>query len=124
MEQAQTFELLLAERSDIPKLSHIHVVACLPDNAFSLYFSTAEEFNQRVTEMLEMQVGDPTWRHIKAVDKKTGEIAAWASWNTPTDAQILERDAKAGTKIADSAGGFDFPPGLPMFVQADTDKWL
>jgi hypothetical protein len=94
MDQAPIFELASATREDIPRLAHIHVVAYLPDNAFKLYFSTPQEFEKRVTEMLEGQVGDPTWQHIKAVDKNTGEIAAWASWNMPTDAQIRERMKK------------------------------
>lgn len=79
--------------------------------------------------MLKGQVGDPTWQHIKAVDKKTGTIAAWASWTTPTDAQIRDRDEKVVTKKGSTEKGkakgeFDFPPGLPMYVQNDTDRWL
>ncbi|KAI4217573.1 MAG: hypothetical protein LQ351_000169 [Letrouitia transgressa] len=129
MDQAQTFTLTPADRNDIGRLAHIHVVACLPDNAFRLYFATEAEFEKRVTEMLEAQVGDPTWQHIKAVDKKTGTLAAWASWNIPTDTQVRERDEKAATKIVDKdkgvgKGEFDFPPGLPTYVQEDTDKWL
>ncbi|KAJ8068612.1 hypothetical protein OCU04_002319 [Sclerotinia nivalis] len=53
--------------------------------------------------MLEGQVGDPAWYHIKAVDNETGEIAAWASWNIPTDAKIKERDEKAAAKISAKA---------------------
>jgi hypothetical protein len=61
MDRAPTFELAPAERKDIPRLAYIHVVApVLPDNASGLYFTTATEFEQRVTEMLEGQVGDPT----------------------------------------------------------------
>jgi Acetyltransferase (GNAT) domain len=126
---APTFELAPAERKDIPRLAYIHVVACLPDNAFGLYFATAREFEQQVTEMLKDQVGDSTWQHVKAVDKKTGVLAAWASWNTPSDDQIRERDKKAMAKIVDhkkgmSKGEFDFPPGLPLYVREDTDRWL
>ncbi|KAL8698050.1 MAG: hypothetical protein Q9201_006786 [Fulgogasparrea decipioides] len=129
MNHPSTFELAPVERKDIPRLAHIHVIACLPDNAFKLYFATPREFEQRVTEMLEGQVGDSAWQHIKAVDKKTGVLAAWASWNTPTDADIRERDKKAAGKLVDSRndkvkGGFDFPPGLPTYVQQDTDQWL
>ncbi|TGO24599.1 hypothetical protein BPAE_0099g00350 [Botrytis paeoniae] len=125
----QSFELAPATRADIPRLAYIHVVACLPDNAFALYFDNLKVFEQRVTDMLEGQVGDPNWQHIKVVDKDTDEITAWASWNTPTDAEIREQDEKAATKILASTKGlakgeFDFPPGLPMFVQADTDRWL
>ena len=127
MDRAPTFELAPAERKDIPRLAHIHVVACLPDNAFGLYFATSTEFEKRVTEMLEGQVGDPTWLHVKAVYKETGVLAAWASWNTPTDAQIRDRDEKAAAKVADSkeckgTGEFNFPPGLSTYVQEDTDK--
>ncbi|KAF7904747.1 hypothetical protein EAF00_002081 [Botryotinia globosa] len=120
MNQASpTFELAPATRADIPRLAYIHVVACLPENAFALYFDNPKEFEQRVTEMLEGQV----------VDKDTGEITAWAPWNTPTDVEIRERDEKAAAKILASKqdlakGEFDFPSGLPMFVQADTDRWL
>jgi GNAT superfamily N-acetyltransferase len=133
MVHAPTFDLIPAERTDIQRLAHIHVVACLPDNAFALYFASPAEFEKRVIEMLEGQVGDPTWKHIKAINKKTGELAAWASWNTPTDAQISSRDKSVVTaeKAADSEkikhldkGEFDFPPGLPLYVQQDTDKWL
>lgn len=129
MDHSRTFELAPAERKDIPRLAHIHVVACLPDNAFALYFATPAEFEKRVTDMLEGQVSDPTWQHIKAVDKETGVVAAWASWNTPTDEQIRERDEKAVAMIVDSEkstvkGDFDFPPGLPIYVQQDTEKWL
>ena len=131
MEHRPTFDLLPATREDIPRLSHIHAITCLPDNAFKLYFPTAAEFEERVTAMLEGQVGDPSWQHINAVDKKTGELAAWASWNTLTDAEIRERDEKAAAKESADVekgklgkGELDFPPGLPMFVQADTDRWL
>jgi GNAT superfamily N-acetyltransferase len=127
-----TFELSPAERADIPRLAHIHVVACLPDNCFSLYFSTAKEFEERVTDMLEGQVGNPTWRHIKAVDQKTGEVAAWASWNITTDAEVRQRDEKASVNSAIGGerggekrkGDFDFPQGLPVYVQEDTERWL
>lgn len=44
MDHATTFELALAERKDIQRLAHIHVVACLPDNAFGLYFANTTEF--------------------------------------------------------------------------------
>ncbi|KAF7954773.1 uncharacterized protein EAE97_000032 [Botrytis byssoidea] len=130
MNQASpTFELAPATRADIPRLAYVHVVACLPDNAFALYFDNPKEFEQRVTEMLEGQIGDPNWQHIKVVDKDTGEITAWASWNTPAHVEIRERDEKAAAKILASKkdlakGEFDSPPGLPMFVQADTDRWL
>lgn len=129
----QPFDLLPAERQDIPRLSYIHVVACLPDNAFKLYFADPSEFEKRVTEMLEGQIGRPTWKHIKAVDKETGQIAAWASWNTPTNDEIRQRDQEQARKEEISAknnkktlqgSDFDFPPGLPVYVQQDTDKWL
>lgn len=131
MNQKFSFDILPAVREDIPRLSQIHVVACLPDNAFKLYFDEPDEFNKRVTEMLEGQVGTPTWKHIKAVDRETGQIAAWASWNTPTDEEIKQRDreqsekdAAASNKHTLQGSDFDFPPGLPVFVQQDTDKWL
>jgi hypothetical protein len=124
-----TFQLLPAERADIPRLAHIHVMCCLPDNAFSLYFASPQEFERRVVDMLEDQVGDPTWRHIKVVNKKTSILAAWASWNTPTDADIQERDEQLVVEAASpesrtGRGHFDFPPGLPVFVEEDTTKWL
>lgn len=129
MRMPASFELLPMEREEIPRISYIHVVACLPDNAFGLFFATSKEFEDRVSEMLINQVGDPTWKHIKAVDRETGSIAAWASWNTPTDDQIRERDAKsvAGSPASGkdkTKGGFDYPPGLPLYVAEDTEKWL
>ncbi|KAF2235473.1 hypothetical protein EV356DRAFT_566361 [Viridothelium virens] len=124
-----SFELAPAERKDIPMLARIHVIACLPDNAFALYFATAAKFEKCVTVMLEEQVGDSTWRHIKAVDKKTRVLAAWASWNLPTEHQIRERDEKSAAKKIEAESGrakgeFNFPPGLPSYVQEDTDRWL
>ena len=129
MDHSSTFELSPVERQDIPRLAHIHEVACLSDNAFRLCFATPTDFTKRVTEMLEGQVGDSTWQHIKVVDKKTGVLAAWASWNMPTDSQIREQDEKSAAKIEDfkkgsGKGGFDFPAGLPTYVQEDTDRWL
>ena len=119
-----TFELVQAERGDIPRLAQIHVIACQPDNAFSLYFSTAEEFERRVVDMLEGQVGDPSWKHIKAMDKETNTPVAWASWETPTDDKIRARDATNSSISGKGKGEFDFPQGLPQYVQEDTDKWL
>ena len=127
MDNAPTFELLPAELEDVPRLAYIHSVACLPDNAMKLYFETAAEFEKRVSDMLKGQVGKLTWHHVKAVDKKTGKIAAWASWKTPTDAQIREHDENVAAMIRDSEDGkgdFDFPPGLPTYVHTDTDRWL
>ena len=129
MVSAPGFRLEPATRADIPRLSQIHVIACLPDNAFKLYFPTAAEFEARVTEMLEGQVGEPTWKHIKAVDSATGQPAAWASWHTPPDAELRKRDSEMETKrkLTDGVPGkgeFDFPPGLPQFVQEDTDRWI
>ena len=120
-----SFELTPACRKDIEIMAHIHVMACLPDNAYKLYFPTPLEFTMRVRKMLEGQVGDPTWQHMKVVDKKTGEIAAWASWNIPTHDQIRERDRKAAKKVAssDKTVGKGFPPGLPTHVKEETDKW-
>jgi hypothetical protein len=98
MDSLPNFDLLPAIREDSTRISQIHVIACLPDNAFGPYFSTPAEFEKRVTSMLEGQVGDPSWTHIKAVDKKTGGLAALASWNTLTDAEMRERDEKAVAK--------------------------
>lgn len=119
MASSSSFELRVAERIDIPRLADIHVMACLPDNAFGLYFSNPKEFHKRVVDMLEGQVEDPAWLHVKAVDKETGVIAAWASWNTLTDEEIRERDRKAAARKSKATedglgkGEFDFPPGLP-----------
>jgi Acetyltransferase (GNAT) domain len=128
MAEEATFDLFPAVREDIPRLSHIHVVACLPDNAFKIYFDEPSEFDKRVTEMLEGQLGTPKWKHIKAVDRQTGQVAAWASWNTPTDEEIQQRDKEQAENDAKKqtlqGSDFDFPPGLPVLVQQDTDKWL
>lgn len=87
--------------------------------------------------MLEGQVGDPTWHHMKAVDKDTGIIASWASWNIPSDAQIRSRDSnlKAASEAGETTsndskdqgkekGEFNHPPGLATYVKLDTEKWL
>ena len=129
MDQSSTFELLPVERQDIPRLADIELVACLSDNAFRLCFPTPTDFTKRVIETLENQVGDPTWQHIKAVDKKTGVLAAWASWNMPTDAQIREQDEKPLAKVEDlkpgsEMGALDSPAKLLAYVQEDTDRWL
>ncbi|TVY17420.1 hypothetical protein LARI1_G005969 [Lachnellula arida] len=117
MTKEPSFQLLPAERNDIPRLAQINIAACLPDIAFSLYFPTRQEFEQGIIDALKLQLGDPTWLHIKAVDKATGAIGGWASWNTLTDEQIRERDAKI-------ANGSDFPPGLSGHVARETDKLL
>lgn len=129
MASMPTFTLHPTTRADIPRMSQIHVAACLPDNAFKLYFPTATEFEARVTDMLEGQVGEPAWTHIKAVDSATGRLAAWASWHTPTETEICERDrdAKLEQRTQNEGpekGEFEFPPGLPQFVQEDTDRWI
>ncbi|KAK0508307.1 hypothetical protein JMJ35_009391 [Cladonia borealis] len=123
-----TFELAPAERKDILRLVHIYFLAYLPDNLFRLRVSNLTEFEKGMTKILENQVGKPTWRHVKVVNKKTGVLAAWASWNTPTDAQIRERDEKAAAKIADSEEGkgkgeLDIFPAISNYVQADIDRW-
>ena len=123
-----TFELAPAERKDIPRLVHIYFLAYLPDNLFRLCVSNLTEFEKGMTRMLERQVGKPTRQHVKVMDKKTGVLAAWASWNMPTDAQIRERDEKAAAKIADSGEGkgkgeLDIFPAISNYVQADIDRW-
>ena len=104
-------------------------VACLPTTDFRLWYPNLAEFHKEVTQMLEDHIGDPTWQHHKVVDKKTGVLAAWASWNTPTDTQIRERDGKAAAKIADSAKGkgkveFEKYPKFVHYVQDDIDRWF
>ncbi|TVY73121.1 hypothetical protein LSUE1_G009528, partial [Lachnellula suecica] len=121
-ESSASFTLHPATPHDIPRLARIHVAACLPDNAFKLYFATSQEFKRRVTAMLEGQIGEPTWTHIKAVGKETGVLAAWASWFTPSEGEIRERDG--GFEGGTDKGEFDFPPGLPAYVEADTQAWL
>ena len=129
MDQSSTFELLPVEHQDIPRLAEIETVASLSDNAFRLCFPTPTDFTKRVIEMLENQVGDPTWEHTKVVDKKTGMLAAWASWNTPTDAQIREQDEKSAAKVEEFQPGSELdglgsPAELLTYVQQDTDRWL
>jgi len=113
------FKVVPAAREDISHLAHIQTVACSPDNAFSLFFATPRQFKNSAIEMLESQFGDPTWCHVKAVEKVTGVIGGWASWNTPTDEQIRERDEKIAADIRS-----DSPPGLSGYVQQETDKLL
>ncbi|KAL9108974.1 MAG: hypothetical protein Q9227_006370 [Pyrenula ochraceoflavens] len=129
MAAKSSFSLEPASREDIPRLAEIHVIACLPDNAFKLYFATAAEFKARVIDMLNGQVGESDWLHLKAVDYATGKLAAWASWHTPSDRELRERAAQtdAAQKPSDKGpgkGDFDFPPGLPQLVQDDTDRWI
>ena len=123
-----TFELLPAERKDIPRLVHIHSLAYLPDNLFRLLVPNLTEFEKVVTQMLEVQIAEPTWQHLKVVDKKTGVLAAWAAWETPTRAQIRERDEIAAAKWADpekgkTKGEIDILQQLSHYVQADIDRW-
>jgi GNAT superfamily N-acetyltransferase len=126
-----TFDILLAERADIPRLAYIHVVSCITDNAFKLYFDSNEEFTKPVAEMLEGQIGDPTWHHVKAVDRESGTLAAWASWQMPSDQQVRERDAKLKNGVQSAIpsqgtakGEFDFPPGLAVHVKTDVDRFV
>lgn len=119
-----SFDLVEAEVADIPELSRIHVAACWPDNAVRLYFSSPEDFGNRITEMLEGQVGTPEWEHVKAVDKVTGATIAWASWYMPIDATIREEQTRGSAPPQTATGEFDFPPGLPMHVKKVTDQWL
>ena len=129
MDQSSTFELLPVERQDIPTLAHIAMAACLSDNAFRLCFPIPEDFPGHVIKMLGDQVGDSTWQHTKVVVKNTGEVAAWASWNTPTNAQIREQDETSAAKVEDpepgsELGGFGSPAELLTCMQESTDRWL
>ena len=125
MDDSSTFELVPVESADIPRLSKIHVDACLLDNAFKLYFETPKAFEDAVTAMLKGQIGEPTWVHVKAVDKQTGTLAAWASWETPTDDRILGPEGEADEDTADKEErDFDFPPGIAQFVEEDSSRWL
>lgn len=74
--RSDSFEILPATRDDIPRLGEIHVVTCMADGAFRLYFKSAEHFTQRVVAMLESQMGNPEWYHVKTVDKEIGSVAA------------------------------------------------
>ena len=129
MDQSSTFELSPAERQNIPRLAEIETVACLSDNAFRLSFPTPTDFTKQVIELLEDQVGDPIWRHIKVVEKETGVLAAWASWKTPTDAQIREQDEKSAAEVEQTQpgsgmGGFDPDAGFLTYVQVVSDRWM
>ena len=129
MDQSSTFELLPVERQDIPELAHIEMAACLSDNAFRVCLPTQTDFTERLIKTLEDQVDDPAWQHIKVVEKETGELAAWASWNTPSVAQIQERDEKSAAKVEQfqpesEIDGLNSPAEFLTYVQKDTDRWL
>ncbi|PMD64306.1 uncharacterized protein K444DRAFT_521178, partial [Hyaloscypha bicolor E] len=59
--------------------------------------------------LLQTQLGDPAWLHIKAVDKETNTIAAWASWVT------VSETVKVGEEYAKRLDGY---------VQQEVDKML
>lgn len=130
------FEIVLAVREDIPRLTRIHVNACKADKAFRLFFKSDEEYSKRITDMLQGQIGESTWTHVKIVDPTTGDIAAWASWNRPTDAQIHDRDVKQEQALktesssqsgkSDGLGEckFDFSEGLASYIFGDTERWV
>lgn len=94
LSMSPTFEICPAEREDIPRLAQIHAAANFPSPGDSLFFLSPRELEQSTTKMLESQFGDPTWHHIIAVDKASGQIGGWAAWLTLTDEQIRGRDAK------------------------------
>ena len=124
-----TFELAPAERKDIPKMIQICFAASLSTTDFRLWYPKVIEFQNEMTQMLEDHIGDSTWQHLKVVEKRRGVLAAWASWNTPTDAQIRERDGKAAAKIADAAKGkgkveSEKWPKFVHYVQGDIERWF
>ena len=71
-----TFSLVPAEPGDIPRLAHIHVIACLPDNAFNLYFPTPQEFELRVKEMLQARLASRAGRTSKPLRKRPASLPA------------------------------------------------
>ena len=73
-------ELRPVSRDDISRLAEIHVVACAPDNAISLYFPNQKDFYSPVVGMLGQQIGDDSWSHIKAVKSDTGESLLGPPW--------------------------------------------
>lgn len=73
---ATSFTLAPAVRADIPRLAEIHVRACLPSNVFGLYFDSPAEFDRRVRDMLEEQIGKSNWIHTKVIHNSSNQIAA------------------------------------------------
>ncbi|MCJ1310261.1 hypothetical protein MMC25_003923 [Agyrium rufum] len=126
-----SFELVPAKQSDAPRMAHVHAIASASNVTSKLYFVKGiADFEARVREALEGQIGYSGWQHMKIVDKESGILAAWVSWHTPPDAQIRERDAEAALKPEDrpvkevKKGQFAFPPGLPSHVRDNYRPWL
>jgi GNAT superfamily N-acetyltransferase len=109
MSQPPTFSLAPVERQDIPQLAQIYTLVTLLDNALKLNYSTPTLCAQSITTLLQTQLGDPAWLHIKVVDKATNTIAAWASWVT------VAETVKVGEEYA---------KGLDGYVQQEMDKLL
>ena len=127
MDNASRFSLLPAERINIRRMAQIEVSACLQDNVCRLSFASPEHFERAVLQELSAQLGDGRWRHLKAVDKHSGELVAWASWNTPSESEIRERDANAQARIpvAETVRGRNGSDSTPAaLVQEDYKRWL
>ncbi len=129
MGDAATFELAPAQHEDIPRLADIYAWALLLDPTFGFSYASEAECKMRMIVLLEGRIGDPTWQHIKVVNKSTGMPTAWAGWNTPNDAQIREYDESAAARIrnlkeATSEDDFDSLPGAQPSIQETTDRWL
>ena len=124
MTDHEPFTVHVASPSDIPRLSKIHVDSCLQDMCFRLYFPTAAAFSSAVSNMLEKQIGQEKWTHIKVIDEETAKIAAWASWVIPTDDEIRERDSKTAAENMQDQSGFDHPQGLATYVSQQHQKFV
>jgi len=127
MDDAVTFELAPAQHEDTPRLADIYAWALLLDPTFGFSYASEAECKMRMIVILEGRIGDPTWQHIKVVDKSKGMPTAWAGWNTPNDAQIREYDESAAARFrnfeeATSEDDFDSLPGPPPSIQETTDR--
>jgi hypothetical protein len=109
MSQPPTFSLAAVERQDISQLAQIYTLVTLLDSALKLNYPTPTLCTQSITTLLQTQLGDPAWLHIKVIDKATNTIAAWASWVT------VAETVKVGEEYA---------KGLDGYVQQEMDKLL
>ena len=115
MSQNSSFELVSATREDIPRLAEIHRASSAEDLCVKILFPNPNDLYAAIQKMLEkqVQIGDPDWTHIKAVDIRTGEIAAWASWlklSHDSNEEEQQRDCNEIDQPPETAKGEEIPP--------------
>ncbi|KUJ12792.1 uncharacterized protein LY89DRAFT_687755 [Mollisia scopiformis] len=115
------FTIHPATPADIPRLTHIYLVALSDDPPAQIKFPSSTAFNAAVTAMLEKQIGDPKWCIMKAVDTFSGEIGSWGSWLEHSASDADQRPSKHQHEEGENGeeeeeeeedeGKFDFNPG-------------